>query len=206
MAQTAANLFNEMKSYRFSISILLLLGTFVVLFSTRAADKDAPSFDDQIQSLNIQLQEAAKTNKPVVITPLIGVGTVTFGTSLTEIEKDLGTPYRKSGTAYEYQHRGFALIGDREAKLAVIMAGGWCKGSDILTKVFKGKTKAGIGLDASQAEIVAAYGKPSKISEEEHAGDLRFVVMRYNKLGMQFALQNDQLVHLTLRARPYRSR
>jgi hypothetical protein len=59
---------------------------------------------------------------------------------------------------------------------------------------FVGKTDKGIGMGASRAQIVAAYGEPDGTS----SGALE--TLRYHQLGMNFVLAQGSLVNLKIMA------
>ena len=95
------------------------------------------------------------------IEPLVGIGPVKFGMSKDEVIEHFGQPDRIAEgkvTSLSYvPSRGLSFVVDNELGMNEI--GCWSDGmlpSRITT--FSGRTKEGIGIGATQEEIVAAYG------------------------------------------------
>jgi hypothetical protein len=149
-------------------------------------------------ALQDRLLEAAKTNKPLTITPKVGVGPVKFGMSAAEVESALGEPFRTTGRAKEYQHLGLAVVMDERDRVAAILVGAWCEASDILLDVFKGGTEAGVRLRADRGEVVKAHGEPSAV-RSVGPPEAEFEVLGYDALRAEFALRKGKLVHVTLK-------
>jgi hypothetical protein len=167
-------------------------------------DKSAPKADGggltpaEAAALRDRLLEAAKTNKPLIITPKVGIGPVRFGMSAKEVQAALGKPFRTTGRAQEYQHLGLAVVMDKQDRVAAILLGAWCEPSDILLDVFKGGTEAGVRLRAERGQVLKAYGEPSVTSKVGPA-ETDFEVLRYDNLWAEFAFRKGKLVHITLR-------
>ena len=64
----------------------------------------------------------------------------------------------------------------------------------VKVKDFAGKTKEGIGMGASAAEIIKAYGEPDATEKEEDTTRLLY----RKKLGLEFTLGKDKLVQFSL--------
>ena len=135
----------------------------------------------------------------LIIEPLVGIGPVKFGMSKEEVIKHFGPPDRvlSDGTKLNYvSSRGLSFTVDSELGLQEI--GCWSEGmlpSRVTT--FAGKTKEGIGICASEEEIVAAYGQPDRTSI-----DSKGVIknLHYDKLSAKFSLKEDKLMSMTLEA------
>ena len=104
----------------------------------------------------------------LIIEPLVGIGPVKFGMSKEEVLKHFGQPDKvfADGTKLNYvSSKGLSFTVDSELGLQEI--GCWSEGmlpSRITT--FAGRTKEGIGIGASEEEIVAAYGQPDRTSTD----------------------------------------
>lgn len=151
----------------------------------------ACSPEEEAAALQRDLTEAARTNPPLQITPRVGVGPVEFGMTRVQVHELLGEPYRRTGSADEYQLLGLAVMFDPEERVQLILAGAWCEPSDILLQVFKGETPEGLRLRASKEEVVAEFGEPRR-AEVLGTG---FEVLHY-AVG-NFALRDGRLVHMT---------
>ncbi len=134
--------------------------------------------------------------KELVVTPLEGIGRVKFRVSREEVEKLLGKPDGVNqpvpgGLAIlDYGSRGFYLHVSPKMGLLLIM----CVSEKIMaTRVrdFAGKTDKGIGLGASKAEIIKAYGEPT--SHETSDGTTS---LSYSKLRAEFTIFEDKLVQM----------
>jgi len=152
------------------------------------------SSDDEVTPLVRELEQAAKTNQPLLIEPGVGVGPVRFGMTREQIRGLIGEPYRTTGSFDEYQHLGLAVLFDDDARVQGILAGAWCEPSDILLDVFKGETADGLGLRASREELVLAFGEPLSVREIDDA----FELLSYEN--WEFACRQGRLVHMTWRA------
>ena len=166
------------------LEILLLgLGTFCLITLINCNDKS----DEKISV------------DELIIEPLVGIGPVQFGMSKEEVIKHFGQPDRVSadGTKLQYvSSRGLSFTVDSELGLQEI--GCWSEGmlpSRITT--FAGKTKEGIGIGASEEEIVAAYGQPDRTSTGSK-GVIKN--LHYDKLSAKFSLKEDKLMSMTLEA------
>jgi hypothetical protein len=149
-------------------------------------------------SCNEKADEEASADE-LIIEPLVGIGPVNFGTSKEEVIKHFGQPDRVSadGTKLNYvASRGLSFTVDSELGLREI--GCWSEGmlpSRVTT--FAGKTKEGIGIGASEEEIVAAYGQPDRTS----TGSKGVIQnLHYDELQARFSLQEGKLMSMTLEA------
>ena len=182
-----------MKSLQIAVMALICAGNLLHA-------QDTPDASDA-KALQVKLKEAATTNQPLAIHPLVGVGEIRFGMTTAELEKHLGKPYRSSKGVHEYQLLGMAFGIDANGSINAIMAGGWCDPSDVLCDVFKGKTDKGIRMRSTREDVQAAYGEPTK-QRQIAEGDKDFVLWSYDELRMRLAFRNNKLVHITLLPKP----
>ncbi len=132
------------------------------------------------------------------IIPMVGVGPINFGMSKDQVIAALGEPDLDEG--------GIALFYPKSKGLSFML--GLNKGvreiscwselhpipfPDGMT-TYPGKTKEGIGMNASKEEIIAAYGEPDRISSKGPIESLD-----YANLKAQFSIVNNKLVSLRLR-------
>jgi hypothetical protein len=149
-------------------------------------------------SCNDKADEEASVDE-LIIEPLVGIGPVKFGMSKEEVIKHFGPPDRvlSDGTKLNYvPSRGLSFTVDSELGLQEI--GCWSEGmlpSRVTT--FAGRTKEGIGIGASEEEIVAAYGQPDRTSTGSK-GVIKN--LHYDKLSAKFSLKEDKLMSMTLEA------
>lgn len=147
------------------------------------------------------LKPAATTREAdaLVLTPGVGLGAARFGMTLDQIKAALGEPdlVARGGFSVEYYSRGFGLLVDRRVGLAGITA--YSRGYLTLANVhdFPGMTDRGIGMGATRAQIVAAYGEPASAKVE---GGME--TLRYDDSQLTFSLKDDKLAFLFLNRPP----
>ena len=171
------------------------------LFGCKTSDyAEARAAQAERDKWNNTLTEAARTNQPMLITPLVGIGPVKFGMTFDEVKQVTGEPDFMTGGRCPQYRQGFSLVPRRgEEKVAVIMAGGSCKGDDLLVAAFKGATKEGIGMNSTRKEIISAFGQPASVRDGRQDGDPEVEYLEYDKLGMNLILRKGKLVHFALR-------
>ena len=147
-------------------------------------------------------KKAAEDEPPdkLIIEPLVGIGPVNFGMSEDEVMKHFGQPdriFQGEVTKLNYvPSRGLVFVVD--AELGMNEIGCWSEGmlpSRITT--FAGKTKEGIGIGATQEEIVDAYGQPDRTSTGSRA---LVETLHYDKLQARFTLMEGRLMSMVLNA------
>jgi len=135
-----------------------------------------------------------------VIEPLVGVGPIRFGMSRDQIMEHFGPPdriFEGEVTKLNYvPSRGLSFALDADSGMNEI--GCWSEGmlpSRITT--FAGRTKEGIGIEATQEEIVAAYGQPDSTSSGSRA---LVENLHYDKRQAKFTLREGRLISMILNA------
>jgi hypothetical protein len=131
----------------------------------------------------------------MLIEPNLAVGKVKAGMHIEEVIAQLGQPQRRSANALEYTNLGFAVMPGQDGVVQVVMCGDVTGLRGPLVKAFTGRTKEGIGLNSTRAEIVKAYGEPS--SSENLPGGTES--LRYNPLGITFTLEAGKAYHMIVR-------
>jgi hypothetical protein len=63
-------------------------------------------------------------------------------------------------------------------------------------KAFAGRTKDGIGIGSSRAEVVTAYGEPTATGSVE--GKPGFEFLRYNPLGLFFEMEAGKVYSIAV--------
>ena len=136
----------------------------------------------------------------LIIEPLVGIGPVSFGMSKDEVMEHFGQPdrvFEGKVTKLNYvPSRGLSFAVDTELGMNEI--GCWSDGmlpSRITT--FAGRTKEGIGIGATQEEIVDAYGKPDRTTTGSRA---LVENLHYDKLQAKFTLKEGRLMSMILNA------
>jgi hypothetical protein len=136
----------------------------------------------------------------LIIEASVGIGPVQFGVSQEKVIEHFGRPdkiFEGKVTKLSYvRSRGLTFAFDAELGMQEISC--WSEGmlpSRVTT--FAGKTKEGIGIGATQEEIVAAYGPPDSTST-----DSRGIIenLHYDKPNAKFSLKEGRLMSMILEA------
>ena len=139
----------------------------------------------------------------IIIEPLVGIGPVQFGMSKSEIIEHFGQPDKvmAEGTKLNYiSSKGLGFTVDSELGLQMIQcwSDNWPTKLPFAVTTFTGRTKEGIGIGATQEEIVAAYGQPDRTGTDSNKGVIQN--LGYDKLRIKFSLWQDKLISMTLEA------
>lgn len=163
------------------------------LFSTEPPARYAV----QVEGTDAPLPARNENPAALVVIPKEGLGSVKFGMSKQEVIDRLGEPDKidQRGTGLDYSSRGFAVMVSpiRGVRLLTFYTQ-----KTIIVKIndFAGKTKEGIGMGSTAAEIIKAYGEPEAKETEEITTRLNY----RKSLGMEFTLFNDKLVMFSISA------
>ncbi len=145
------------------------------------------------RTLPIQPLPSEPELRDPVVTPLVGIGPVKFGMSSGEVEKLLGEPDDVEDSTVP----GIVYISYRSRGLEIRVS--TARGAEQITcerhhdptrgRRFGGETDRGISLDASKADVIRAYGKPSWINSSG-------TFLEYQKLGASFSFYKDELTSM----------
>ena len=160
----------------------------------------ATKTDDVPETIEPSIEKApvvVPTHQDQII-PMVSVGPISFGMSRDQIIAALGEPdVDESGIALFYpKSKGLSFRLDPTKGVREISC--WSElhpmpFPDGMT-TYPGKTKEGIGMNATREEIIAAYGEPDRTSSR---GPTEF--LDYANLKAQFSILNNKLVSLKLR-------
>jgi len=110
---------------------------------------------------------------------------------------ELGEPDRKQDSALEYLNLGFSVIPGKEGAVHIVL----CVDKDgPFTKAFAGRTKEGIGIGSSRADVVSAYGEPT--ATETIHGKPGFEVLRYKPLGLMLEIGAGKVYSIAVIFKP----
>ena len=134
------------------------------------------------------------------VEPGVGFGTVKFRMTEDEVIKQLGKPERIEEHGGDkimmlYLSKGLGIYVFKENGVQSFtfttqeMLPPILKSND-----FKGTTKEGIGIGSSEAQIEAAYGKPTESSVQSNRKTLD-----YKTLGINFIMLSDKVAQFTIR-------
>lgn len=142
----------------------------------------------------------SKTNSDLLVTPLVGIGPVRFGMTKQEVIEKFGEPeYTEyGGLGMAYLSKGFSVV--LQPKIGLWQISCFTKTTmlpNLRSKVndFKGKTKEGIGVGDTEAQIIEVYGIPDTKTANGHQTQLT-----YEKLKLIFLLLSDRLIQFSIGA------
>jgi len=117
----------------------------------------------------------------MLIVPRVGIGEVKFGMTLDEVKQLWGEPDEGGDGWCSYFSRGVALETLRPSTVvykATCHSKQWGMPDAEKFADFEGKTAEGIGIGSTEAEVVSAYGDPTKRESEEGVTLLRYENMQ----------------------------
>ena len=131
-------------------------------------------------------QEAWSSSESIVVEPGVAIGSVHSGMTIQQVIAELGQPDRTVEQASPEIIRAsfYKKIG-----VTVISGDGGAVVSVGVRPPFAGHTKEGIGMGASRADVVRAYGEPT--AAKPIRPDVE--VLRYEKLGIRFQLLDGKV-------------
>jgi hypothetical protein len=124
------------------------------------------------------------SSSTIVISPSISIGSLHSGMTIQDVIAEIGQPTRTNAAGLEFSGSGIficPLIGEFT-----------------LCPPFAGHTKEGIGMGASRADVVSAYGQPS-VAKVTNPG---FELLRYEPIGMKFQIHDGRVDWIDAIAKP----
>lgn len=148
-------------------------------------------------------KQAVSSESSVVdmrVTPLVGIGPVEFGMTKEDVIERLGEPdaIQDKGLSLLYLSKGFSILvhpqlGVRNFNCFTRIA--IPPNLQHRAKNFEGATQEGIAMGSTEAQIMAAYGKPSTRKVQGRQTNLT-----YDNLRLYFTLFSDRLVQFIMMA------
>ncbi len=138
-----------------------------------------------------QPAKAAAAAEPVLIVPGESVGKVRKGMTTNEVIAVLGQPEKWQGKMMVYDKRLGMAVG-QTAKGAMVI---FCGDSMLKypgVKTFKGRSKEGIGMESTRAEVIQAFGQP-KTAQPWNTGQEQ---LEYPTQGLTFVLESGKVINI----------
>jgi hypothetical protein len=129
---------------------------------------------------------AWSSSESIVIEPGVAIGSVHSGMTIQQVIAELGQPDRTEDSAFPEINRALEYT---NYGLYVIPGKGEVVHSVSVGPPFAGRTKEGIGMGASRADVIKAYGEPTAAKPIKPD----FEVLRYEPLGVRFQLQDGKV-------------
>ena len=121
----------------------------------------------------------SKRSEPVAIQPGVAVGSVHSGMTIRQVIAELGQPDQTNDSALIFSRLGLQVApGSNDVIHRVTME-----------HPFAGRTKEGIGIGSSRADVIRGYGEPTVAKP----GTSGYEFLRYSKLGLVFQLHDGKV-------------
>ena len=133
----------------------------------------------------------------IVIEPGVAIGPVRSGMTIEQVVAELGEPDQKKDSALEYLNLGFSVIPGKEGTVHIVLC---VDSGGPFTKAFAGRTKEGIGIGSSRADVISAYGEPT--ATESIDGKPGFEVLRYKPLGLMLEIGAGKVYSIAVIFKP----
>lgn len=162
------------------LSLVALLGTGGVMIALSAESTKPTAQPEQQDTL--------------LIVPWVSVGKVTKYMTTNEVESVLGKPEKWQGAMMVYDRSlGMSVAQTKRGAMVVFCGDSSLKYPGV--KAFKGRTKEGIGMLSTRAEVIKALGQPPT-SQASYAGDVIQEQLEYKTLGLTFTLESGKVIHI----------
>ena len=125
------------------------------------------------------------SSSTIVNSPSISIGSLHSGMTIQEVIAELGQPTRTNVAGLEFSGSGFLFCP--------------AIGEVTLFPPFAGRTKEGIGMGASRADVISAYGQPS-VAKITKTG---FELLRYDSIGMKFQIHDGSVDWIDIISKPW---
>ena len=187
-------------TYNFhQIKTFLILFVTALTFIPAGCKKQTPPSAVQEQAPPPPKKEESHvtTVETLVIEPGVGIGPIKFGASKEEVIKNFSQPDKIEGNG-----AGLNYISSKGLSFLVHPSGGvrvidcWSKEYPFpFVKIshFAGKTKEGIAMGATREQIVAAYGEPDEVTNQDP-----MIMLHYIKLRTNFMIWQNKLVNIKM--------
>jgi hypothetical protein len=126
------------------------------------------------------------SSESIVVEPGVAIGSVHSGMTIQQVIAALGQPDRtidsaspEINRALEYTNFGLCVIPDKGEAVHIASVG----------PPFAGRTKKGIGIGSSRADVIQAYGEPTTAKPIKPD----YEVLRYESLGLRLQLQEGKV-------------
>lgn len=124
----------------------------------------------------------SKRSESVAIMPEVSIGAIHSGMTIQQVIAELGQPDQTNSSGFNFAHLGLQVNpGSGDTVLKVIVG-----------PQFAGRTKDGIGIGSSRADVIQVYGEPTVA---RLGATTNYEYLRYSKRGLSFML-HDGKVHI----------
>jgi hypothetical protein len=125
----------------------------------------------------------------IVIEPGVSIGPLRSGMTMQQAAAELGESDQRE-EVLRYPNLGLTVLPAKGGLVGtVICVGSGGSGPDM--KSFAGRTKEGVGIGSSRADVIKAYGEPTAI--EPVRGKPANEILRYKPLGLDFKIEDGKV-------------
>jgi hypothetical protein len=129
-----------------------------------------------------------KSNDSVAVEPGVSIGSVHSGMTMKQVVTELGEPVTNQDRMLTYSNTWVFFTKDGFVGYVYYLNPS-TNGSS--TDAFAGRTKEGIGIGSSRADVISAYGEPTATRPEYDHNENE--VMIYESLRIQFHIRNGKV-------------
>jgi hypothetical protein len=132
----------------------------------------------------------------IAIEPGVSIGPLHSGMKKQDVIAVLGEPSDDHDGCLGYYDLGIALLPEKGGLLEFVV----CSGGNDKFKPFAGHTKEGIGIGASRADVIKAYGEPTAIEPGRGVPERSTLV--YKTRGIRFRVNQDTVSEIAVSLKP----
>jgi hypothetical protein len=132
----------------------------------------------------------------IAIEPGVSIGPLHSGMKRQDVVAVLGEPSHEQDGVLEYRDLGIALLPEKGGLLEFVV----CSAGNDRFKPFAGRTKEGIGIGSSRADVIKEYGEPTAI--ESGRGVPEHSTLVYKTRGIKFRVKEDTVSEIAVSLKP----
>jgi hypothetical protein len=132
--------------------------------------------------------DVLKSNDPVAIEPGDSIGPVHSGMTMKQVVTELGEPLTNQDRMLTYRNIWVFFAEDGLVGYVYYLDPST---NGLSTAAFAGRTKEGIGIGSSRADVISAYGEPTATRPEYDKKENE--VMIYESLRLEFHIRNGRV-------------
>jgi hypothetical protein len=128
----------------------------------------------------------SKPSKSVAIEPRIAVGSVRSGMTVQQVMVELGQADLTTNSYLMYSHLGLQVTHDNEGVVQSVT----------IRHPFAGRTREGIGVGSSRADVIRAFGAPTVQPSTEGYEILKYYRSRGLAIQLLDGKVDEMIIHL----------
>ena len=183
---------NKLTWMKIRLASGMLGGTILAIVATSAIFAQGNNHEAAAAKIGV-------SDDAILITPGVSVGKVKAGMSEDEVAAVLGQPEKMQGNVMIYDaHFGFSVVCNRKKIVGDVFCGDAALANPGVKK-FKGRTKEGIGMESSRADLIKALGEPTSAKPWDAARQQE--QLEFKPLGLSFVLEQGKVIHIIVNLR-----